>query len=76
LVAPEPRYSVGRDAFRHHVSHDLFPPHLRSKVESGDPDLDEAEWRGMRTIRRMKEGKPAYVVVGVLEGESLTKRGW
>jgi hypothetical protein len=59
---------IGRDAFRHHVSRDLFPPHLRSKSESGDPDFDEAEWRGMRTVRRMKEGKPAYVVVDVSEG--------
>ena len=61
---------IGRDAFRDSLSRSFFPPHLSSKSETGDPDLDEAQWRGERVLRRMREGKPAFVVVDVPEDGS------
>lgn len=61
---------IGRDAFRDSLSRSLFPPHLASKSETGDPGLDEAQWRDVRVLRRMREGKPTFVVVDVTEGES------
>ncbi len=56
---------IGRDAFRDTLSRSFFPPHLSSKSETGDSDLDEAQWRGERVLRRMREGKPTFVVVDV-----------
>ncbi|KAH6855490.1 acyl-CoA N-acyltransferase [Chaetomium sp. MPI-CAGE-AT-0009] len=58
---------VGQAAFQNSVSAALFPAHLRSKSETGDPRLDEAQWRAARNTRRMREGKPTYVVVEVSE---------
>ncbi len=56
---------IGRDAFRDSLSRSFFPAHLSSKSETGDPDQDEAQWRGERVMRRMREGKPTFVVVDV-----------
>ena len=56
---------IGRDAFRDTLSRSFFPAHLSSKSETGDPDQDEVQWRGERVMRRMREGKPTFVVVDV-----------
>ncbi|KAK4149786.1 puromycin N-acetyltransferase [Chaetomidium leptoderma] len=61
---------IGRDAFRDTLSRSFFPPHLYSKSETGDPSLDEAQWRAARTMRRMRDGKPTFVVVDVPEDGS------
>jgi hypothetical protein len=61
---------ISRDAFRDSLSRAFFPPHLASKSETGDPALDEAQWRDVRVLRRMREGKPTYVVVDVPEDEA------
>ncbi|KAK3290226.1 acyl-CoA N-acyltransferase [Chaetomium fimeti] len=58
---------VGQAAFQDSISAALFPAHLHSKSETGDPRLDEVQWRAARNIRRMREGKPTYVVVEVSE---------
>jgi thiamine pyrophosphate-dependent acetolactate synthase large subunit-like protein len=62
--------SIGRDAFQGTLSSALFPPHLYSKSELGDPALDEAQWRAARNSRRMKDGKPTFVVIDVPEDGS------
>ena len=54
---------IGQAAFQHSLSQALFPTHLHSKSETGDPRLDEAHWRAARTTRRMREGKLTFVVV-------------
>ncbi|KAH6628928.1 acyl-CoA N-acyltransferase [Chaetomium tenue] len=62
---------IGQAAFQHSLSTTLFPTHLHSKSETGDPRLDEAQWRAVRTTRRMREGKPTFVVVeGSEDGDS------
>lgn len=58
---------IARDAFRDSLSRAMFPPRLHSKSETGDPGLDEAQWRATRTLRRMREGKPTFVAVDVPE---------
>ncbi|KAL1836474.1 hypothetical protein VTJ49DRAFT_5088 [Mycothermus thermophilus] len=52
-------------AFSDTVSRDVFPPHLSHKSETGDPFLDEVQWRAHRNVRRMREGKPTVVVVDI-----------
>lgn len=64
---------IGRDAFQHSLSKLIFPPHLHSKSETGDPGLDEAQWRAARNTKRMREGKPTFVVVDVPDDESSTE---
>ena len=64
---------IARDAFQDSLSRSLFPPHLNSQSGAGDAWLDEAQWRATRTIRRMKEGKPTFVVVDVPENGSSTE---
>lgn len=64
---------IGRDAFRGTVSSSLFPPHLYSQSETSDPTLDEAQWRATRNLRRMRDGKPTFVVVDVPEDGSDTE---
>lgn len=54
---------IGKDAFRDTISRVLFPPHLHSKSETGDPGLDEVQWRAARNTRRMRDGKATFVVV-------------
>ncbi|KAK4035184.1 puromycin N-acetyltransferase [Parachaetomium inaequale] len=66
--------AIGRDAFSGTLSRSIFPPHLHSKSETGDPGLDEAQWRAARNLRRMREGKPTYVVVDVPEDGSGDER--
>lgn len=61
---------IGRDAFRDTLSEALFPPHLRHKSETGDPGLDEAQWRAARTLQRLRDGKPTFVVVEVHDDEN------
>lgn len=62
---------IGQAAFQDSLSPTLFPTHLHSKSETGDPRLDEAQWRAARNTRRMREGKPTFVVVeGSEEGGS------
>ncbi|KAL2022932.1 hypothetical protein VTK56DRAFT_4147 [Thermocarpiscus australiensis] len=65
---------IGRDAFRETDGRALFPPHLHSKSETGDPWLDEAKWRAARNTRRMREGKPTFVVVDDQEDESRPEK--
>jgi hypothetical protein len=54
---------IGQAAFQDSLSTILFPAHLHANSETGDPRLDEAQWRAARTTRRMREGKPTFVVV-------------
>lgn len=61
---------IGADAFRNTVSRALFPPHLYDKSETGDPRYDEAQWRGLRNVRRMRSGKITYVIVDIPEDGS------
>jgi len=58
---------IGRDAFSDTISRSLFPPHLEHKSETGDPVLDEIQFRDVRNLRRMRAGKPTYVVVDIPE---------
>ena len=61
---------IGQAAFQDSLSTILFPAHLHARSETGDPRLDEAQWRAARTTRRMREGKPNFVVVeGSEEGD-------
>ncbi|KAK3901537.1 puromycin N-acetyltransferase [Staphylotrichum tortipilum] len=54
---------IGRDAFRDTVSLVLFPPHLACKSPTGDPDVDEVQWRDDRSLQRMRDGNLTFVVV-------------
>lgn len=67
---------IGQNAFRDIFGAFIFPPHLHSKSESGDPELDEVHWRATRTLRRMKEGKPTFVAVDVSEDGAETVVGY
>ncbi|KAL2261805.1 hypothetical protein VTK26DRAFT_3279 [Humicola hyalothermophila] len=64
---------IARDAFRDTLSRAIFPSHLHCKSETGDPGLDEAQWRTTRTLRRMREGKPTFVVVDVPEQDNSSE---
>lgn len=60
-------------AFHSSLSQDIFPPRLHHKSETGDPFQDEVQWRSRRNIRRMREGKPTFVVVDVPENGDGTE---
>jgi thiamine pyrophosphate-dependent acetolactate synthase large subunit-like protein len=60
-------------AFHSSLSQDIFPPCLHHKSETGDPFQDEVQWRSRRNIRRMREGKPTFVVVDVPENGDGTE---
>ncbi|KAK0634203.1 acyl-CoA N-acyltransferase [Immersiella caudata] len=49
---------VSTNAFRDTLSTVIFPPHLRTS----DKDV-VTPWRAARTLRRMNEGKPTFVMV-------------
>ncbi len=71
VEADTPRLArIGRDAFRDGVSRAFFPPHLASKSPTGDPDLDEVQWRDARSLQRMRDGNLTFVVVDAPEGDS------
>ena len=54
---------IGAASFADSVSRVFFPENRRHLSPVGDAFLDEAEWRASRNTRRMKEGRPTFVVV-------------
>lgn len=72
--ADSPRIGrIGANAFQQSLSRSLFPAHLHSRSETGDPVRDEAEWRAARNLRRMRDGNPTFVVVDIAEGGAETE---
>ncbi|KAK4118627.1 acyl-CoA N-acyltransferase [Parathielavia appendiculata] len=64
---------IGRDAFRDIFHESLFPPHLAHKSETGDLELDEAQWRTTRNLRRIRDGQPTFVVLDAAEDASTAE---
>lgn len=63
---------LGTRAFQDGLNRVLFPPHLQT---TGDND-EQSAWRTRRILRRMREGRPAFVVVDVADDGSETVIGY